>query len=100
MVRSSNLSLDPAGEFPMGPEEYAFYLVFQIQRRRDLMLDETLKGAGLNTARWRTLGSVAEPMGALTKDIVPANFADAQYDKAVADLERTLLEQRSLVTPD
>ena len=32
-------------------------------------------------------------------DVVPANFADAQYDAAVADLERILQEERNALDP-
>jgi DNA-binding MarR family transcriptional regulator len=58
MLKGSDLSRDRDGEFPIGLEEYAFYLIFQIQRRRDVMLDETLAPSGLNTARWRTLAVI------------------------------------------
>jgi anti-sigma factor RsiW len=34
-----------------------------------------------------------------TAEIAPANFADAQFDKAVADLEQILLEQRETLDP-
>lgn len=34
-----------------------------------------------------------------TVDVSPANFADAQFDEAVADLERTLIEQRQQLDP-
>jgi hypothetical protein len=30
---------------------------------------------------------------------VPANFADAQFDQAVADLEKVLVEQREALDP-
>jgi hypothetical protein len=51
------------------------------------------------TAREAPIQAVGEPMGAPTTDILPANFADAQYDKAVSDLERTLMEQRDRLDP-
>jgi hypothetical protein len=36
----------------------------------------------------------AEPILAPSAEIAPANFADAQFDRAVSDLERVLAEQR------
>jgi hypothetical protein len=43
--------------------------------------------------------AMAEPVGALSADVTPANFADAAYDNAVTDLERTLREQRAALDP-
>src|SRR5262245_6247525 len=43
--------------------------------------------------------AVAEPLMPPSSEVVLANFADAQYDKAVSDLERTLLEQRDKLDP-
>jgi anti-sigma factor RsiW len=43
--------------------------------------------------------AVAEPTLAPSGDIVPANFADAQFDRAVSDLERVLVEQRDQLDP-
>jgi DNA-binding MarR family transcriptional regulator len=51
-------SVDLDGEFPLGPAEYFFYLLFQTQRQRDLALDKALTPTGLNLARWRTLAIV------------------------------------------
>ena len=41
----------------------------------------------------------AEPMLAPSADVAPANFADAQFDRAVSDLERVLVEQRDQLDP-
>jgi anti-sigma factor RsiW len=43
--------------------------------------------------------AVAEPMMPPSADVVPANFADAQFDRAVADLEQILVEQRDELDP-
>jgi hypothetical protein len=43
--------------------------------------------------------AVAEPMLPPSPDVAPANFADAQFDRAVADLERILVEQRGELDP-
>src|SRR5262245_12391777 len=43
--------------------------------------------------------AVSEPLGSATGDIQKANFADAQYDAAVADLERILGEARDQLDP-
>lgn len=43
--------------------------------------------------------AVAEPTLPPSGDIVPANFADAQFDRAVSDLERVLVEQRDELDP-
>ena len=57
-VRPEPNSIDPTGEFPLGPAEYFFYLLFQAQRQRDLSLDRALAPTGLNIARWRSLAIV------------------------------------------
>lgn len=41
----------------------------------------------------------AEPILPPSADIAPANFADAQFDRAVSDLERILAEQRDELDP-
>jgi hypothetical protein len=43
--------------------------------------------------------AVSEPLGSTSGDIQKANFADAQYDAAVADLERILGEARDQLDP-
>ncbi len=43
--------------------------------------------------------AMAEPVGAPSADVTPANFADAAFDRAVSDLERTLVEQRDELDP-
>jgi DNA-binding MarR family transcriptional regulator len=54
----SDNSLDPDGEFPLGPPEYFFYLLFQTARQRDLFFDKELKPVGLNLAQWRSLAII------------------------------------------
>jgi hypothetical protein len=43
--------------------------------------------------------AVAEPSIPPSSDVVLANFADAQFDRAVSDLERILVEQRDELDP-
>jgi anti-sigma factor RsiW len=43
--------------------------------------------------------AMGEPMMPPSTDIAPANFADAQFDRAVTDLERILVEQRDELDP-
>jgi anti-sigma factor RsiW len=43
--------------------------------------------------------AVAEPVMPPSADVAPANFADAQFERAVADLERVLVEQRDELDP-
>jgi Putative zinc-finger len=43
--------------------------------------------------------AMAEPLMPPSADVTPANFADAQFDEAVADLERTLIDQRDALDP-
>ena len=43
--------------------------------------------------------AVSEPMGSASGDVQRANFADAQFDAAVADLERILGEARDQLDP-
>jgi DNA-binding MarR family transcriptional regulator len=51
-------SIDSTGEFPLGPSEYFFYLLFLTARHRDLELDKVLAQTGLNVARWRTIAVI------------------------------------------
>jgi len=55
---SRDNSIDSTGEFPLGPSEYFFYLLFLAARYRDLGLDSVLAQTGLNVARWRTLAII------------------------------------------
>jgi hypothetical protein len=41
----------------------------------------------------------AEPLMPPSADVTPANFADAQFDQAVSDLERILEDQRDVLDP-
>jgi negative regulator of sigma E activity len=50
-------------------------------------------------ARELPIQAMAEPMLAPSTDVTPANFADAAFDRAVSDLERTLVEQRAALDP-
>lgn len=43
--------------------------------------------------------AMAETLTLPSTGVVPANFADAQFDKAVADLEQILLDQRETLDP-
>src|ERR1700761_1752722 len=57
-ARRGDNSVDPEGEFPLGPREYFFYLLFQASRQRDLQFDRVLKPAGLTVALWRSLAII------------------------------------------
>ena len=43
--------------------------------------------------------AMAEPMMASSSELTPANFADEQFDRAVADLERILIDLRDELDP-
>ncbi len=43
--------------------------------------------------------AVAEPMMAPSSDIMPVSFEDAQFDRAVSDLEQVLAQQRQTLDP-
>ncbi len=47
----------------------------------------------------RPIVAVAEPVDRQLPDVERANFADAQYDAAVVDLERILQEERDTLDP-
>src|SRR5258706_2340139 len=49
---------DPDGEFPLEPQEYLFYLLFQAARQRDAYCDRELTPIGLNMAQWRSLAII------------------------------------------
>jgi hypothetical protein len=59
------------------------------------------RGAVINqpTAAEQPIQAMAEPMIPPSPDVAPANFADAQYDRAISDLERILVEQRGELDP-
>ena len=50
-------------------------------------------------AREVPIQAIAEPTIPPSANMAPANFADAQYDRAVSDLERILTEQREELDP-
>jgi hypothetical protein len=43
--------------------------------------------------------AMAEPLMPPSADVTPANFADAQFDQAVADLEKILVDERDSLDP-
>ena len=51
------------------------------------------------SAQETPIQAMAEPMMPASPDIALANFADAQFDRAVTDLERILVEQRDELDP-
>jgi len=51
------------------------------------------------TSQETPIQAMGEPMMPPSADIAPANFADAQFDRAVTDLERILVEQRDELDP-
>ncbi len=51
------------------------------------------------TAAERPIQAMAEPVIPPSADVARANFADAQFDRAVSDLERILVEQRDELDP-
>jgi hypothetical protein len=58
------------------------------------------RGTGTPPLAYETpILAVAELAAAPAVAVVPANFADAQFDQAVADLERTLVEQHDRLDP-
>ncbi len=52
-----------------------------------------------NVASEPAIRAVAEPRESARPDIAPASFADAQYDAAVADLERVLRDESQRLDP-
>jgi len=57
------------------------------------------RGAIRPTPLESPIQAVAEPVMLSSADFTPANFADAQFDQAVADLERILVAQRDVLDP-
>jgi DNA-binding MarR family transcriptional regulator len=57
-ARRRDNSTDPEGEFPLGPREYFFYLIYQSARQRDLFFDRELAPTGLDLAQWRSLAII------------------------------------------
>lgn len=89
-------SVDPDREFPLGPPEYFFYLLFQAARQRDLYFDRELAPVGLNLAQWRSLAIVRRlescSMTALARfSTVERTTLTRAVDQLVA---RGLLERR------
>jgi hypothetical protein len=58
-----------------------------------------LGSSRLETTIVRPIVAVAEPVDRQRPDVERANFADAQYDAAVVDLERILQEERDTLDP-
>ena len=51
------------------------------------------------TAQEVPILAMAETLSIPSAEVAPANFADAQFDKAVSDLEQILLQQRETLDP-
>jgi hypothetical protein len=51
------------------------------------------------TVRETPIQAMAEPLMPASSDATRANFADAQFDEAVADLEKILVDQRQALDP-
>jgi DNA-binding MarR family transcriptional regulator len=62
-------AVDPVGEFPLPPDRYLFYLLFQAQRQRDLFFDRTAGSTGLTLQRWRTLAVIRRIENCSMKDL-------------------------------
>ena len=57
------------------------------------------RAANRPAAQEPAIQAMAEPLMAPSAEVTPANFADPQFDQAVADLERILVEQRDALDP-
>lgn len=57
------------------------------------------RAANRPVAKEAPIQAMAEPMMPQSADVAPANFADAQFDRAVSDLEQILAEQRDELDP-
>ena len=57
------------------------------------------RAANRPAAKEAPIQAMAEPMMPPSADVVPANFADAQFDRAVSDLESILTEMRDELDP-
>lgn len=57
------------------------------------------RARGGATSTESPIQAMAEPMIAASAEVVPANFADEQFDRAVADLEQMLHAQRDDLDP-
>ena len=62
-------SPDPEGEFPLATPEYLFYLLFQIDRQRDVAFEPLLQRHGLALHDWRTLSIIRRLEGCTMKTL-------------------------------
>ncbi|WP_068877183.1 MULTISPECIES: MarR family winged helix-turn-helix transcriptional regulator [unclassified Phenylobacterium] len=67
--RPADPSVDFTGEFPLGPAEYLFYLLFQAARQRDLFFGRTAGASGLTLQHWRTLAVIRRIQNCSMKDL-------------------------------
>lgn len=58
---------DPEGQFPLDAPEYIFYLLFQIDRRRNAAFEPIIEPLGLTIATWRTLSIIRRLEGCTMK---------------------------------
>ena len=93
--------MDPQGEFPLGPAEYFFYLLFQTVRQRDIFFDQALSDTGLNLHRWRTLAVIRRIENCSMKDLALYSAIDrTTLTRAVDQLVRLGLVERWSPTGD
>jgi DNA-binding MarR family transcriptional regulator len=58
-TNSHYTAMDPAGEFPLTPQDYVLHLLASVALFRDAALDRALRPLGLNISRYRVLGVLA-----------------------------------------
>jgi anti-sigma factor RsiW len=104
--RTSAFGSAPAGPSAQSPRRISFS-VPQLALAASLLIAVSAGvayvAAGRNvvrpTSREAPILAMAETLSIPSADVAPANFADAQFDKAVSDLEQILLQQRETLDP-
>ena len=69
-------SIDPAGEFPFATAEYLFYLIFQIDRQRDIAFEALIGPLDLDLASWRCLSIIRRIDGCTMKALATYSTID------------------------
>lgn len=78
-------SPDPDGEFPLATPEYLFYLLFQIDRQRDMAFEPLLQKHGLALHGWRTLSIIRRLDGCTMKTLAVYSTIDRTTLTRVVD---------------
>lgn len=94
--RNDHIS-DKAGEFPLSPPLYLFYLLFQVARQQDINYGQKFAVTGLSLQWWRILAVIRRIENCSMKDLALYSAIDRTTLTRAVDrlVDEGLVERRS-----